>query len=153
MSYDPPRPYRPHLASPTSYDSLQTPPSIGTWSDGSLSSLGEQQSKDATTTRYYPSPSPLQPPPPASAGYPAPGYHHYAPPPSAPPSQQLPPPPPAGNVHEKPGQYSVKMGGTGVLARKESSARRTKRISLMLVSGIIVCGIIVLIVLGCKKML
>ncbi|GAA5993256.1 hypothetical protein JCM10908_004535 [Rhodotorula pacifica] len=199
MSFDPPRPYRPHLASPTSYDSLRAPPSIATWSDASLSSL-DQQSKERSS--YAGAPSPLQrytpPPPPHSAsgssigGAPLPATYYDHPQSSqntrqGRPStlQKQPPPrqssmqagygpqrpPPVGQfapngqqqiplqqqqhalVHEKPGLYSVKMGGTGVIARKESSARKAKRITLMLISGVIVCGIIALIVLGCKKML
>ncbi|POY74496.1 hypothetical protein BMF94_2256 [Rhodotorula taiwanensis] len=223
MSYDAPRPYRPQLASPTSYDSLRAPPSITTWSDASLSSLGEP-GKDRYSVNGRQTP-PLSPP--ALASYPHPPQRYAGPqaptttserphrpamlhkpspkwvrggnglvmpelpapspvqqaplqqyPSNAPmpymaaqyapggPQPQLlagggrqqpprppPPPPPPQRVHEKPGKYSVKMGGTGILERKEPGHQKLKRVLFMSIAGLLVLAIIALIVLGCMKKL
>ncbi|BGP58185.1 hypothetical protein JCM8202_005015 [Rhodotorula sphaerocarpa] len=242
MAYDPPRPHRPYLASPTSFDSLHAPPSITTWSDGSVSSFenpsakigggggggggsglgsqhhqqGQQYSPHSPPlpspppaiayqlpqrVSYSPGPtqgqrpaspaamaaagkrSPPPPPPPPMTGGPTGGRgggvgsaptttrptvlqklgggpsRNYsgqvgagvAPGPPGPPRRGQQPPP--GAVREKPDQYSVKMGGTGILETKESSNRKRKRVLLMSLAGTIVLAIIVLIVLGCKQML
>lgn len=93
MSHDPPRPYRPHLVSPTvrstspstfnsaigssqharplprpqSYDSLRAPPSITTWSDASISSL-DQSKERLPSMQYAPPQAPQAPLPPLPRG-------------------------------------------------------------------------------------
>lgn len=164
MSYDPPRPYRPHLVSPTasptspstlnsvpesshqsrlpphpqSYDSLQAPPSITTWSDASISSLDQSKERlppPMTAAQQHAPQAPLPPlprgsggrpstlqkqPPPSSAAASGRGPPPPRPPPLllpgqvAPQPQMMPPQPRQQQQHvvqEKPDMYSVKMGG------------------------------------------
>ncbi|GAA6050864.1 hypothetical protein JCM3770_005745 [Rhodotorula araucariae] len=132
MAYDAPRPYRSQaLTSPESYDSLRPPPSVTQWSaasaSGYSSAAGSSERLDAGGRMEADSPQ--------RAGVPP--VH-----------------PAALQKREKGAPHSVlDLGGTGVHRPKEDTRLARKRVILMIVCGGVVCGLIALVIVGCKGLL
>ncbi|GAA6004516.1 uncharacterized protein JCM10292_005651 [Rhodotorula paludigena] len=151
MSYDQPRPYRPQqLSSPSSYDSLQAPPSVTTWSQtasysGQSSPAASSERVDGVAARFG---GPGARGPHAAAGRPVDGRGQYVHAQQGPAVLQKREQPGRGPKHEV-----VDIGGTGVMAMKEDPRLTRKRVFLMCLCGAIVAVIVVLVVLGCKDML
>ncbi|GAA5929651.1 hypothetical protein JCM3775_006509 [Rhodotorula graminis] len=145
MAYDAPRPYRPQeLKSPESYDSLRPPPSVTQWSTpGSSGYSSPAGSSVALGSGGSGAPS--------SRGAQQAGERRYgaggaaAGPPAHPSVLQK---RERGTKHE-----ALDLGGTGYIGQKEDPRLRRKRITLIVISGLVVCAIIALVVVGCKGLL
>ncbi|GAA5904299.1 hypothetical protein JCM8208_006829 [Rhodotorula glutinis] len=143
MSYDAPRPYRPQeLKSPESYDSLRPPPSVTQWSAPGSSGYSSPAGSSVALGSGAPSSRGVQQQ--GSEGRYEGGAAAAGPPahPSVLQKRER------GTKHEV-----LDLGGTGYLGQKEDPRLRRKRITLIVISGLIVCAIIALVVVGCKGLL
>ncbi|GAA5845249.1 hypothetical protein JCM9279_004816 [Rhodotorula babjevae] len=144
MAYDAPRPYRPQeLKSPESYDSLRPPPSVTQWSGPGSSGYSSPAGSSVALGSGASAPS--------SRGAQQGGGGLYgagagaAGPPAHPSVLQK---RERGVKHE-----ALDLGGTGYVGQKEDPRLRRKRITLIVISGLVVCAIIALVVVGCKGLL